>query len=131
MKKFEKKDIEKMPFTSYNEYMACMFATINDSMDAYIENMKSVFANEQGGYKNVLYPDIEIAHDLCKEQVSKFYLKFSETAEQYVNGDRAKEEDEETSDDDDLLDDLFSDSEGGLFGGEDLDSSLTGLFGDV
>ncbi|MGN0343796.1 MAG: ATP-binding protein [Lachnospiraceae bacterium] len=130
MKKFEKKDIEKMPFTSYNEYMACMFATINDSMDAYIENMKSVFANEQGGYKNVLYPDIEIAHDLCKEQVSKFYLKFSETAEQYVNGDRAKEEDEETSDDDDLLDDLFSDSEGGLFGGEDLDSSLTGLFGD-
>ena len=96
-------EIAKQPFLNYNEYMACMFATVNDSMDAYIENMKSVFANDQGGYKNVLYPDLEIAHDLCKEQVSKFYLKMSEVAEQYVNGNRTEEEEEEMEDD--LLDD--------------------------
>ena len=92
--KVKKEDIEKQPFDSYNNYMACMFATVNDSIDTYIENMKAVFANEQGGYKNVLYPDIEIAHDLCKEQVSKFYLKMAEVAEQYLHGTRVEEEEE-------------------------------------
>ena len=130
MKKIGKEEISRMPFANYNEYMACMFATVNDSMDAYIESMKSVFANEQGGYKNVLYPDIEIAHDLCKEQVSKFYLKMSEVAEQYVNGTTEEEEDEEAMDDDGLFGDLFSDSESGLFGDDSLENSLTGLFGE-
>ena len=36
MKKLGKDDIAKMPFANYNEYMACMFATVNDSMDTYI-----------------------------------------------------------------------------------------------
>ena len=130
MKKLGKDDIAKMPFANYNEYMACMFATVNDSMDTYIESMKSVFANEQGGYKNVLYPDIEIAHDLCKEQVSKFYLKMSEVAEQYMNGTRQEEEEKEEDLEEELLDDLFSDSDGGLFGDDSLNDSLSGLFGE-
>ena len=109
--KFDIKAIEKQPYTSYNDYMACMFAAVNDSMDAYIEEMKSVFANEQGGYKNVLYPDIEIAHDLCKEQVSKFYLKMSEVAEDYING-TSMEAGEADESDEDFIDDLFGDLDG-------------------
>ena len=99
-------EIAKQPFLNYNEYMACMFATVNDSMDAYIESMKSVFANDQGGYKNVLYPDLEIAHDLCKEQVSKFYLKMSEVAEDYIKGTRV-EENEENEENEEDMDDLW------------------------
>ena len=122
-------EIAKQPFLNYNEYMACMFATVNDSMDAYIENMKSVFANDQGGYKNVLYPDLEIAHDLCKEQVSKFYLRMSEVAEDYIKGTRV-EEDEENEEDMDDLGDLFGGSSDGIFGGDDLGTALDGLFDD-
>lgn len=129
--KMKKQDIEKQPFDSYNNYMACMFATVNDSMDTYIENMKAVFANEQGGYKNVLYPDIEIAHDLCKEQVSKFYLKMSEVAEQYLNGTRVEEEEAEEKESEELFDDLFSDADGDLFGESGLNDALSGLFGDT
>ena len=122
-------EISKQPFLNYNEYMACMFATVNDSMDAYIESMKSVFANDQGGYKNVLYPDLEIAHDLCKEQVSKFYLRMSEVAEDYLNGTRMNEEIDEEEDDD--LSDLFGGSDyDSLFGGDELGTAMEGLFGE-
>ena len=122
-------EIAKQPFLNYNEYMACMFATVNDSMDAYIESMKSVFANDQGGYKNVLYPDLEIAHDLCKEQVSKFYLRMSEVAEDYIKGTRV-EEDEENEEDMEDLGDLFGGSSDGIFGGDELGNALDGLFGE-
>lgn len=126
--KLDVEAIEKQPYTSYNEYMSCMFAAVNDSMDAYIEEMKSVFANEQGGYKNVLYPDIEIAHDLCKEQVSKFYLKMSEVTEDYING-TGMEAGEADESDEDFIDDLFGDLDGDdLFGGSDLDDALSGMF---
>ncbi len=114
-------EISKKPFDSYNDYMACMFAIVNDSMDVYIEEMKSVFANEQGGYKNVLYPDIEIAHDLCKEQVSKFYLKMSEMGEDYILGNGLGEQAEDAGEDEDFLDDLFGGMDGDdLFGGSDF-----------
>ena len=29
-------EIAKQPFLNYNEYMACMFATVNDSMDVVV-----------------------------------------------------------------------------------------------
>ena len=38
----------------------------------YLEQMKSLFANGQGGYKNVLYPDLEIASDICTERIRRF-----------------------------------------------------------
>lgn len=85
--------MEKQPFSDYNSYMSAMFAIVNDSMDQYIEELKAVFANEQGGYKNVLYPDLEIAHDLCKEEVSRYYQQLSQSAEQAVG----ETEDEENA----------------------------------
>lgn len=104
--------MEKQPFESYDSYMAAMFAIVNDSMDQYIEELKAVFVNEQGGYKNVLYPDLEIAHDLCKGQVSHYYMQLSKAAQE-SGGENAEDETEDLE--------LFGDLDlGGLF---DLDGS--------
>jgi ATP-dependent 26S proteasome regulatory subunit len=34
--------------------------------------MKPLFLSDGGGYKNVLYPDIEMAHDFCRKRLSDF-----------------------------------------------------------
>ncbi len=80
MKGFEEEQ-RNMPFRDYNEYMEYVFSCVNDSLDTYLSEMKLIFSNAQGGYKNVLYPDIEVAHDVCKEQVAKFYEKIEKTLE--------------------------------------------------
>lgn len=72
MSKFdEKKRYE--PFIDYNDYMTYLFATVNATLDEYLANMKLMFASDQGGYKNVLYPDLEIAHDVAKEHIESFW----------------------------------------------------------
>lgn len=70
-KKFGK-EAEKQPFKNYTEYMDYLFACVNIQMDLYLEEMKGLFASGQGGYKNVLYPDIEIAHMTCQEKIHLF-----------------------------------------------------------
>lgn len=100
-------------FADYNEYMTYLFATVNSTLDEYLANMKLVFASEQGGYKNVLYPDLEIAHDVAREHVSTFWDIADENDEESFD---YGEEEEESSDieidetDEDLgeLLDLFS-----------------------
>ncbi len=63
---------EGEPFSGYPEYMDYLFACVNSRMDQYLEEMKGLFASGQGGYKNVLYPDLEIAHTLCQEKIHLF-----------------------------------------------------------
>lgn len=63
---------EDKPFSGYAEYMDYMFACVNDRMNRYMEEMKQIYATGQGGYKNVLYPDLEVAHTLCQEQLERF-----------------------------------------------------------
>jgi ATP-dependent 26S proteasome regulatory subunit len=53
--------------------MQYVFNCVNTALDQYIDVMKSTYANEQGGYKSILYPDIEIAGDTCRNQVERFY----------------------------------------------------------
>lgn len=60
------------PFSGYREYTDFLFACVNSCLSSYIEGLMQVFANDNGGFKNVLYPDIEIAHDLCIKQLSDF-----------------------------------------------------------
>lgn len=62
-----------MVFQSYNEYMEHIFACVNDSLDIYLKEMKNILADGLGGYKNVLYPDIEIAHNVLKLKIQNFY----------------------------------------------------------
>lgn len=59
-------------YASYDEYMKNVFDCVNRCLSAYLENMKSTFSNGQGGYKNVLYPDLEIASDAARDHVMRF-----------------------------------------------------------
>ena len=61
------------PFKDYKEYMQYIFDCVNGCLDAYISKMKVTFANGEGGYKNVLYPDIELAGDACKKSLTTSY----------------------------------------------------------
>ena len=76
--KYDEK-LKAKPFGSYNEYMKYIFDCVNTSLDRYLDGMKDVYANGEGGYKNVLYPDLELASEMSRTQVERFY---SETGEE-------------------------------------------------
>ena len=65
-------ELRQQPFQSYEEYMDYIFACVNTRLADYIENLKGKYAAGQGQYKNVMYPDIEIAYNLCNDQVLQF-----------------------------------------------------------
>ena len=52
--------------------MEFLFASVNEGLNRYLVNLKQVYATGEGGYKNVLYPDLEIAHDVCIEKIERF-----------------------------------------------------------
>ena len=52
--------------------MKHIFDCVNRCLTEYLEDMKTTFSNGQGGYKNVLYPDLEVASDAATDQVMKF-----------------------------------------------------------
>ena len=89
-------------FSSYDEYMKNIFDCVNRCLSVYLDNMKSTFSNGQGGYKNVLYPDLEIASDAANEHVIRF------ERDQMKNN---KEFEEEDTDDEDEDDDDYEDEE--------------------
>lgn len=88
-------ELEGEPFSGYPEYMDYLFACVNSRMDQYLEEMKGLFASGQGGYKNVLYPDLEIAHTMCQE---KIHIFSSETATDSGEGENGQEQAAELSD---------------------------------
>lgn len=71
MDKFDEKFAEQ-PFRDYGEYMEYLFACVNLAMDAHFTRMKQIYSTGQGGYKNVLYPDLEVAADVCAERIEVF-----------------------------------------------------------
>ena len=60
------------PFSGYQEYTAHLFACVDKSLAAYIDRLMRLFANGNGGFKNVIYPDIEVARDLCEKHLKDF-----------------------------------------------------------
>ena len=70
------------PFKSYDEYMGNVFDCVNRCLYQYLEGMKGVYSNGQGGYKNVLYPDLEVASDSTKEQMQKLSYVLSQSDEE-------------------------------------------------
>lgn len=60
------------PFSGYGEFMDYLFACVNIAMDEHLDKMKLFFAAGNGGYKNVLYPDLEIAADTCNQRIREF-----------------------------------------------------------
>ena len=108
MRKRGKSMIEKfdeafaqVPFRDHGEYMEYLFAAINFAMQAHLTQMKRIFATGQGGYKNVLYPDLETAADICAEKLERF---------SYAEENTGAAESESIEEDvfGDLSDDLFS-----------------------
>ncbi len=84
-------------FGSYNEYMTHIFDCVNRALDSYLDNMKTTFSNGQGGYKNVLYPDLELASDAAKDKVRRFKNRDD------IKKDDALDQDLLSDDDDDLM----------------------------
>ena len=97
--KYDEK-LKAKPFGSYNEYMKYIFDCVNTSLDRYLDGMKDVYANGEGGYKNVLYPDLELASEMSRTQVERFY---SETGEEDgdIDGEETENEGGEEAWDDD------------------------------
>ncbi len=92
---------QDLPFSGYGDYTDHLFACVDRQLSAYIDGLMRLFASENGGFKNVLYPDIEIARDLCEKHLMDFQIKNSqqETAEDSA----ADAEEEEESLPDDLM----------------------------
>lgn len=67
------------PFADYTEYMDTLFAWANNCLDDYMENLKQKYAAGDGGYKNIFYPDLEIAQTLCQRKI--FIPPFQEQKE--------------------------------------------------
>ena len=85
-------------FSGYGEYMDYLFACVNMALEEHLERMKIFFATGKGGYKNVLYPDLEVASEICAKNVRDF---------QYRNDDVNEEENDE-SEEDGLSEDLLA-----------------------
>lgn len=65
-------ELRRKPFESYEEYMDYIFACVNTRLTDYIHSLMGKYAAGQGQYKNVMYPDIEIAYNLCNDNVMQF-----------------------------------------------------------
>lgn len=68
---------KREPFADYSEYMDYIFACVNYRLSDYIGGLMKKYDAGQGNYKNVMYPDIKIAHDLCCDQTMRFMQKES------------------------------------------------------
>lgn len=95
-------ELRNKPFENYDEYMDYIFACVNVRLSDYIETLMRKYASGQGNYKNVMYPDIEIAHNLCKDRMLQFIQAentSNETEEEdYSEENEILEEDEELMD---------------------------------
>ena len=74
-----REELRNKPFGSYDEYMDYVFACVNIRLVSYIEGLMGKYDAGQGNYKNVMYPDIQIAHDLCNDRILQF-IRETDTA---------------------------------------------------
>ncbi|MDR1069367.1 MAG: ATP-binding protein [Gracilibacteraceae bacterium] len=95
--------LKEKPFADHAEYADYLFACVDARLDAYIADMKPLFLSGDGGYRNVLYPDIEMAHDLCQKRLADFTAGL-EPSESFDIGSA----DDANDEDDTALGDLFA-----------------------
>lgn len=91
-------DMNLQPFESYNEYMQYVFDCVNGSLDSYIGKLKVQYANGEGGYKNILYPDIELASDACRNRLAESYKNRMGLNTQDEDEDEEPEDEDESGD---------------------------------
>ena len=83
-------NLKETAFSGYGEYMEYLFACVNMALDEQLDRMKLFFATGKGGYKNVLYPDLEVASEICAQSIHDFQYKDGE--EQDEDGDSLEED---------------------------------------
>lgn len=83
-------NLRETAFSGYGEYMEYLFACVNMALDEQLDRMKLFFATGKGGYKNVLYPDLEVASEICAQSIRDFQYKDGE--EQDEDGDSLEED---------------------------------------
>ena len=81
--KFEEK-LRNTAFLGYGEYMEYLFACVNIALNEQLERMKTFFSTGKGGYKNVLYPDLEVASEVCIQSIREFEYKKDENESENV-----------------------------------------------
>ena len=94
------KSTSGQPFKNYSEYMQFIFDCVNGCLDTYISKMKVTFANGEGGYKNVLYPDIELAGDACKNRLTASYSERFSSEKASGSDDSSNDSSASSTDDD-------------------------------
>ncbi len=114
-------ELNKKPFKDYSEYMQYIFDCVNSSIDKYIEHLKVVYANGDGGYKNIMYPDIELAEATTHSRLTDSY-KSKVTPVESLSSDS-----QDDSDDEDIANELFGSM--GLSSDDDDDMLNSSLFG--
>ena len=106
----------EVPFVSYQEYTDHLFACVDKQLSTYIDGLMRLFFSDNGGFKNVLYPDIEVARDLCEKHLMDFRTKDSreeempELPDEFSDlfGDLAEAAEEEQQNDDMPVEDLLA-----------------------
>ena len=119
-------DLNKQPFSSYNEYMQYVFDCVNGTLDTYIDKLKVIYANGEGGYKNILYPDIELAGDACRNRLTESY----KMREGVGSGDDDQDREIEEPEEDEEEQDLFGSSSDDDDSDDEIDDDLLKLLGD-
>ena len=79
------------PFKDYEEYTTYLFYLVDYKLNEYLEMMKVIYSAGDGSYKNVLYPDLEIASDLCSNNLASVHNKKRNSS----MDDKSDEEDNE------------------------------------
>ena len=69
---FFDQSLRETPFADYRDYTDHLFACVDRQLSSYVGVLMRLFASDNGGFKNVLYPDIEIARDLCEKHLLDF-----------------------------------------------------------
>ena len=100
VQKFNLEDRDK-PFESYDEYMRYLFSCVDFRIKQQIKVMEADYESDKGGYRNVMYPDLETAEIKNKKRYDAFFENHSSSE---ADGDT---EDEEFELDDDMPEDLL------------------------
>ena len=69
---FFDQSLRETPFADYCDYTGHLFACVDRQLSSHVSDLMRLFASNNGGFKNVLYPDIEIARDLCEKHLLDF-----------------------------------------------------------
>ena len=109
VQKFNIEDKDK-PFESYDEFMRYLFSCVDVRIKEQIKVMQQDYASDRGGYRNVMYPDLETAEIKNQKRYDEFFHEKAKSEEESDFGEEDSDFQDEFNDSipSDLLDLLGS-----------------------